>query len=129
MHQALVPFFSRPRAALRVLALLLACLCAAQAAGAMTLRELKALQKSDRKQGENYLRYYLVGAMEGVLEAQAQAVRDGAKESICLNGRRLEPAQAQTLYTTELKRNAEIYEADMPATLVLANALRTVYPC
>jgi hypothetical protein len=114
---------------LRVLAVLAASVAVALPASAMTLRELRALEKSDKKQGENYVRYYLVGAMEGVLEAHAHDVRNGAKPSICLNGRRLEPRMAQDLFDTELKRNAEIYEADMPVPLVLTNALATVYPC
>ena len=98
------------------------------AASAMSLREIRALEKSN-KQGENYTNYYLVGAMEGALEAHNQAVRNGAKPSICLNGRRLEPHMARTLFDTELKRNADVYEADMPVQLVMTNALTTVYAC
>ena len=95
---------------------------------AMSLRELRSLDKAS-KQGENYVRYYLVGAMEGVLEAQAHAARAGGKPMICLNSRRLEPHMAQTLFDTELKRNADLYEADMQVTLVMFNALTTVYAC
>ena len=98
-------------------------------ATAMSIRELRALEKSDKKQGENYMRYYLVGAMEGALEAHAQGVRNGAKPSICLNGRKLEPRMAESIYATELQRNAGVYEADMPVPLVFTNALATVYPC
>lgn len=98
-------------------------------ASAMSIRELRALAKSDRKQGENFVRYYQVGLMEGVLEAQSQAVRAGAQPLVCLNGRRLEPSMAAGLFDTELKRNADVYEADMPAQLVMANALSNVYPC
>ncbi len=105
--------------------LVLAC----SAASAMTLREMRALEKSDKKQGENYINYFLVGAMEGALEAHNQAVRNGAKTSICLNGRRLEPQMARSLFDTELKRNAGVYEADMSVQLVLTNALTTVYAC
>ena len=94
----------------------------------MSLRELRTLEKSNR-QGIHYANYYLVGAMEGALEAQAQAVRSGATPTICLNGRRLEPRMAKGLYDTELKRNAGVYEADMPVQLVMFNALATVYPC
>jgi hypothetical protein len=65
-------------------------------AQAMTLRELRALEKND-KQGENYANYYLVGVMEGVLETDAHRVRDGAKPTICLNGRRLQPSMARSL--------------------------------
>jgi hypothetical protein len=96
---------------------------------AMTIRELRALEKSEKKQGENYVRYFLVGAMEGVLESHAQGVRNGAKPTICLNSRRLEPRMAQALYDTELQRNEGVYEADMPVPLVMFNALGTVYPC
>ncbi|WP_241463982.1 hypothetical protein [Rhodoferax saidenbachensis] len=113
----------------RNMGLLLALICVAQAASAMSIRELRALEKSDKKQGENYVRYYLVGAMEGALEAHAHGVRNGAKPAICLNGRRLEPRMAQSLYDTELQRNEGVYEADMPVSLVLTNALSTVYPC
>lgn len=94
----------------------------------MSLRELRGLAKSS-KQGPDYVNYYLVGVMEGVLEGQAQAVREGATPTICLNGRRLEPSMAKGIYDTELKRNAGLYEADMSVQLVMANALATVYPC
>ena len=116
-------------APLRLAALLTLLALAAQAACAMSIRELRALGKSDVKQGANYQRYYLVGAMEGVLQAHEQGVRAGATPSICVNGRRLEPAMAEGLYQTELKRNSDWYEADMPVGLVLQNALTTVYPC
>jgi hypothetical protein len=36
---------------------------------------------------------------------------------------------AEGLFQTELKRNGDLYEADMPVTLVMGNALSTVYPC
>ncbi|CAM8641981.1 hypothetical protein MCEMSEM22_02967 [Comamonadaceae bacterium] len=104
------------------------CLVAASAAQAMTIREMRALEKTE-KQGSTYTDYYLVGVMEGALEAHTHAVRAGASASICLNGRRLEPSMAKNLYTTELKRNADLYEADMPVQLVMVNALGTVYPC
>jgi len=97
-------------------------------ASAMTLRELRALEKAS-KQGENYVNYYLVGVMEGALEAQSQGVRNGAKPSICLSGRRLQPSMARSLFDTELQRNEGVYEADMAVQLVLTNALSTVYPC
>jgi hypothetical protein len=95
----------------------------------MTIRELRALEKSDAKQGANYKRYFLVGAMEATLAAHDAGVRAGATPSICVNDRRLEPAMAEGLYQTELKRNSELYEADMPVHLVMGNALATVYPC
>ena len=97
-------------------------------ASSMSIRELRALAKSG-KQGENYVRYYLVGVMEGALEAHAQAVRAGTKPTICRNGRRLEPRMAQDLFDTELKRNADVYEADIQVPLVLTNALATAYAC
>lgn len=100
----------------------------ATAASAMSLRELRGLAKAG-KQGPDYVNYYLVGVMEGALEAHAQAVRNGAAATICLNGRRLEPHLAKTLYDSELKRNADVYEADMPVQLVMVNALSTVYRC
>ncbi|WP_296509239.1 Rap1a/Tai family immunity protein [Rhodoferax sp.] len=104
------------------------CLAAASTAQAMTIREMRALEKTE-KQGSTYTDYYLVGVMEGALEAHAQAVRAGAPASICLNGRRLEPSMAKNIYTSELKRNADLYEADFPVQLVVVNALGTVYPC
>ncbi len=97
-------------------------------ASAMTLRELRALEKAS-KQGENYINYYLVGVMEGALEVQAQDVRNGAKPVICLNGRRLQPSMARSLFETELRRNEGVYEADMAVQWVLVNALTTAYPC
>ena len=36
---------------------------------------------------------------------------------------------ALSLYRTELRRNAELYEADMPVPLVMLNALERVYAC
>lgn len=109
-------------------ALLALCLVVVSTAQAMTIREMLTLEKTE-KQGSTYTDYYLVGVMEGALEAHSQAVRAGASASICLNGRRLEPSMAKNLYTTELKRNADLYEADMPVQLVVVNALSTVYPC
>lgn len=94
----------------------------------MSLRELRNLEKSS-KQGEHYINYYLVGVMEGIMEAHAFDTRNGASPSICLGGRRIEPASARRLYETELKRNQGTYEADMPVQLVLVNALTTVYSC
>ncbi|QDL53548.1 hypothetical protein [Rhodoferax aquaticus] len=98
-------------------------------AHAMSIRELRGLEKSDKSHGENYVNYYLVGTMEGVLEAQAQSARTGVLVAVCLEGRKLEPSMAKSLYNTELKRNQGVYEADMPVQLVMFNALSTVYPC
>ncbi len=108
--------------------LALTCFAIGGAASAMTLREFRALEKSN-KQGENYTNYYLVGVMEGALEAHTQDVRNGAKPAICLNGRRLQPSMARGMFDTELKRNEGVYEADMSVQLVVTNALATVYPC
>jgi hypothetical protein len=113
----------------KMLVLLMGGLFAATVASAMSIRELRGLELSDKKQGPNYVQYYLVGAMEGVLEANAQAVRAGAKPLICLNGKRLEPRMAKPLYDGELLRNKDLYEADMPVQLVLLNALSTAYMC
>ena len=119
---------SFPTRVARVAVLVLVSLSVATAASAMSLRELRSLEKSG-KQGIFYANYYLVGVMEGAIEAQSQAVRGGAAPTICLNGRRLEPRMAKGLYDTELKRNADVYEADLPVQLVMFNALSTVYPC
>lgn len=97
-------------------------------AGAMSLRELQALEMT-AQQGENYANYYLVGVMEGALEAHLHAVRNGAKAVICLKGRSLEPHMARRLYSTERQRNADVYEADMPVALVMTHALTQAYPC
>ena len=112
----------------RAAALVLIGISLATSASAMSLRELRGLAKTG-KQGPDYVNYYLVGIMEGVLEGHAQAVRQGATPTICLNGRRLEPSMAKGLYDTELKRNADVYKADMQVQLVMANALATVYTC
>jgi hypothetical protein len=95
----------------------------------MSIRELRTLKTSDKRQGEPYVHYYLVGAMEGALEAHAHGVRNGAKPTICVNGSRLEPRMAKDLFDSELKRNDGVYEADMPAQLVIANALVATYGC
>ena len=110
---------------LETLVLVAACMASAHA---MTIREMRALEKTE-KQGSTYSDYYLVGVMEGAIEAHNQAVRDGATPRICLQGRKLEPSMAKSLYATELKRNADVYEADFPVQLVLTNALTTVYRC
>lgn len=97
-------------------------------AHAMSLRELRALEKTE-KQGRTYTDYYLVGVMEGLLEAHHQAVRNGAAPTICLNDRRLEPRMARGLFEGELRRNKDLYEADMPVELVMRGALESAYPC
>jgi len=123
-----LPSFRFPSFSLRVLGLLALTVATAVPAWSMTIREMRTLEKNE-KQGSTFTDYYLVGVMEGAVEAHSQDVRQGAKPLICLNGRRLEPSMAKNLYTTELKRNADLYEADMPVQLVLTNALATVYPC
>jgi hypothetical protein len=112
----------------RTASFILASAILAASAHAMSLRELHALEKSG-KQGIHYANYYLVGVMEGTLESFAHGARNGVAPMICLNGRRLEPRMARSLYDTELQRNAGVYEADMPVQLVMVNALTTVYAC
>jgi hypothetical protein len=126
MHSKVISYSSF--SVMRAVILLLAGASLAATASAMSLRELRALEKSN-KQGIHYANYYLVGVMEGVLEAHAHGLRNGGKPTICLNDRRLEPRMAKSLYDTELKRNADLYEADMPVQLVMVNALATVYHC
>ncbi len=123
-------FFNRcGRWGVRVIGATLWALAATTAVHAMSIREMRALELSDKQYGVIFVQYYLVGAMEGALEANAQTVRSGAKALFCLNGRRLEPRMAKPLFDTELRRNADLYEADMPAQLVLVNALSTAYTC
>lgn len=112
----------------RTAAVVLAAVLLTSQASAMSLREWQALEKTDQ-QGEFYANYYLVGVMEGALEAHQQDVRNGAKAVICLKSRRLEPNMARNLYDTERQRNAGLYEADMPVALVMTNALANFYPC
>ncbi len=113
----------------RALYLLLPVLAlAAAGAQAMSIRELRTLEANE-KDGRAYAGYYLVGVMEGLREASDTAQRSGQKPLFCVNGRRLEPSMARSLYQTELSRNADQYEADMPVQLVLAAALRNSYRC
>jgi hypothetical protein len=67
--------------------------------------------------------------VEGLREGAEGAARAGQKPPFCIENRRLEPAMARPLYQTELTRNADSYEADMPVQLVLAAALRNTYRC
>lgn len=119
---------ANPRPHARTGAMLLTSALLAGQASAMSLRELQALEMRDRS-GENYANYYLVGVMEGALEAQLHAVRNGAKAVICLKGRSLEPHMARRLFEAERQRNAGVYEADMPVALVMAHGLTQAYPC
>ena len=95
---------------------------------AMSLRQLNALEKQDR-QGPNYVRYYLVGVMEGLIGAEQVRVAEGANPRICPADRHMEPAMAQSLFEAERKRTRDMYAADMPVTLVMRNALQNAYPC
>jgi hypothetical protein len=106
----------------------LAGLLAASAAQAMSIRELRTLEAAE-KDGKAYAGYYLVGVVEGLREGAEAAARAGQTPPFCIENRRLEPAMARPLYQTELARNADSYEADMPVQLVLAAALRNTYRC
>ncbi len=101
----------------------------ASSSSAISIRELRGLEATDKDHGETFVQYYLVGAMEGALEAHAHVVRSGGRPLVCLNGRRLEPRMAKPLFDGELKRNSGLYEADMPVQLVLVNALISAYAC
>ena len=96
---------------------------------AMSIRELRQLERANPKQGELYVQYYLIGVLEGIQEANTALTRAGGKPLFCQNGRRLDVSQAQTIFNTERKRNAELYEADMPVQLVMMNALASTYTC
>ena len=106
----------------------LALLMLSTLAQAMSIRELRLLEANE-KEGKLYANYYLVGVMEGLREASDAELRAGRKPIFCINGRRLEPAMARSLYQSELTRNADSYEADMPVQLVLSAALRNSYRC
>ncbi|MFM9922065.1 hypothetical protein VLK31_03675 [Variovorax sp. H27-G14] len=114
--------------ALKRVAILLLALAAAAGAQAMSIRELRTLEAAE-KDGKAYASYYLVGVLEGLREGVESSQRDGHKPVFCVEGRRLEPAMARSLYQGELTRNAESYEADMPVQLVMAGALKNSYRC
>jgi hypothetical protein len=126
--------FSRPLQALvgrhkrigRMMALGLALI--ATQCSAMSLRQLGALEKQD-KQGASYVRYYLVGVMEGLMDGEKARSASGAPANICPEGKRMEPAMAHSLFEAERKRNRDMYEADMPVALVMRRALQNAYPC
>lgn len=111
-----------------VLACLFAATATATTAQAMSIRELRTLEAGE-KDGKAYAGYYLVGVVEGLREGAEAAARSGQTPPFCIENRRLEPAMARPLYQTELARNADSYEADMPVQLVLAAALRNTYRC
>jgi len=104
-------------------------LAAGTGAQAMTLREFHTLEVKEKKEGKAYASYYLVGVLEGLREASDTARRTGQKPLFCVDGRRLEPSMARSLFQAELKRNAELYEADMPVQLVLSSALQNSFRC
>jgi hypothetical protein len=108
-----------------VLALTLLC---ATAAEAMTIRQFRLLEANE-KNGKAYGGYYLAGVMEGLREASETSQREGKKPLFCVENRKLDPEMARSIYQTELKRNAESYEADMSVQLVLSAALRNSYRC
>ena len=96
---------------------------------AMTLRELRQLERSNTKQGQWYVQYYLIGVLEGLQEANATTVRQGGQAMFCQHDRRLNTTQAKSMFDAERKLNADLYEADMPVQLVMLNALASIYPC
>ena len=96
---------------------------------AMSLRELRQLERSNAKQGEWYVQYYLIGVLEGLQEANATIVRQGGSALFCQNDKRLDTAQAKRMFDAERKLNADLYEADMPVQLVMLNAMVSIYPC
>lgn len=104
-------------------------LCAAAVAShAMSIRELRTLEANE-KDGRAYAGYYLVGVVEGLRETADTVQRNGQKPPFCVGSKRLEPAMARSLYTGELARHADQYEADMPVQLVLSAALQNSYRC
>jgi hypothetical protein len=125
IHQGAPARLGRGLRAAAACALLLVLPALAQA---MSIRELRTLEANE-KDGKAYGNYYLVGVMEGLREANDAGQRAGQKPLFCVNGRRLEPVMARSLYQTELTRNADSYEADMPVQLVLSAALRNSYRC
>ena len=110
------------------LSVLLLALVAGAGAQALSIRELRTLEANE-KDGKAYASYYLVGVLEGLREANDASRRAGQKPLFCVDGRRLEPSMARSLFQTELKRNADAYEADMPVQLVMAGALRNSFRC
>ena len=107
---------------------MLGAVCVATQASAMSIRELRAIEQL-QSNGEVHAQYYLIGVMEGALEANAMAQRQGRKPLFCLQGRRLTPQSAVSLYRAELQRNEGVYEADMQVELVMTNALASSYRC
>jgi hypothetical protein len=108
--------------------LLLALMALHSATPAMSLREWRTLENQESL-GAQQAQYYLSGVVEGALEANALTLRRGGGGLFCLEGRKLEPDMVRPLLQAELQRNADLYEADMPVSLVLLNALTTAYTC
>ena len=79
-------------AALRRLLALCWLLLSAQSM-AMSIRELRAIEQLQAN-GDIHAQYYLIGVMEGALEANAMSQRQGRKPLFCLQGRRLTPQSA-----------------------------------
>jgi len=111
----------------RALALVLA-LTAVAGAQAMSIREMRTLEANE-KEGKLLANYYLVGVMEGLREANDNALRHGQTPAFCVQERRLEPVMARSLYQSELTRHADSYEADMPVQLVMSAALQNSFRC
>lgn len=110
------------------LACLLLGVLMASSSQAMSLREFRSLEKV-AIEGGNYANYYLVGVMEGAVESHLRDVRQGAKPSLCLDGRQLVPANAPALFDRELRLHPGVYEADMPVAFVMTQALAAAYAC
>lgn len=106
--------------------LLGACLVHGASQG-MSLRELRTMEQIDAR-GETYIQYYLIGVMEGALEADRMAARQGRKPMFCPPFSP-PPRMASSLFQAELRRNEGVYEADMPVELVMTNALAHAYRC
>jgi len=107
--------------------LLGACALHGGAVHAMSLREMRTIQQLDAR-GETYIQYYLIGVMEGALEADRMARRQGRKPLYCPPTPPA-PVMAASLFQAELRRNEGVYEADMPVKLVMTNALAGAYRC
>jgi hypothetical protein len=110
--------------------LLLPCLLALSlGAHAMSIRQLHALEASDKNHGKDYATYYLVGVMEGLREAAEAEQRAGQPPLFCVNDRRFGPDMARPVFEGEMARNRGLYEADMPVQLVMSAALQNAYAC
>ena len=69
--------------------------------------------------------------MEGLREASGQLrLRNGQKPALLrAKAGASEPAMARSLYQSELSRNGDSYEADMPVQLVVKAALQNSFRC